>query len=665
MKSVKGKILLWMLILVIGSVTLIGVLGYLESSSTVLKLNEDRNYQIAQGYALAMGEMLSSSIKELKIFSERKAVQDMDWDKFKDNLREMIKLSDGEFVTGIMADSQGNTNYITLDKEGTASTADREYFKKIMQGSQYAISNVLVSKSTGKKTFVIAIPIKDQNGNAKGMLGCTVNMDKIRQVVLSIKIGSKGHGYIVQNDGLFIVHPEEDIEDQFNLLNATDKDLKSMGNDIINGKNGYKIAISPDDHVKALFTYVKIPYSPGWFFGTAMPLSQIQSYSQAIMYYTLIVGIIVILIAIFIAWYVGNSIGKPIKAISNTIAEFGKGDLTVKVEDNDSKDEVGVMSRSLKGALKNLQQSMLLVIDGVRQLNEISSQLKDKANATMDINVKVYDSMDQITNDAQNTSAAIEEVNASTEEVASSAQNVANIAQDLTEKTFESVETSKNSITLVKSILDNITNTSDLANHTKDVVLQLTDNTKNIGEIVNAITSISEQTALLALNAAIEAARAGEAGKGFAVIADEIRGLADESKKSTEKIADILNNIKSLTEQTEQSTLDTIESIVKISDAAKSTSKNLDEVLEQFEQISSMVENLASTAEEQSAASEEIASATTNAAQTIDDIARALEGLFEDVKKQKQDLEQVDQLSKDLADAASNLDKASKGFKVE
>jgi methyl-accepting chemotaxis protein len=665
MKSIKGKILFWVLILVIGSVAVVGTFSVWESRNIVMELNITRNLQIAKGYSQDIGDVLMSTVQQLLLFSQRKSVTDLEWDKFKSSFKDMLKYSNGELTLGFLSDAQGNTKYITLEKEGAAKINDRPYFNEIVQnGKDYAVSNIVVSKATGKKTFVVAIAIKGSGGSLKGVLGCTLNLSDIRKAVEEVKIGEKGHGYLLQQNGLFVIHPDKDVEGKFNVNNSNDKGFKKFANDLSSGKDeGYAMAMAPDGDGMVFFAYSKVPHSPNWYFGLAIPKTQLDRYSNKIITFIIITSIIIIIIAIFITFILGSSISKPIKSVAKISEKFGEGDLSVKFEVH-GKDETAQMGEALNKAIMNLNEAMKTVVEGVKELDGTAVSLKEKAAATLEINESVYSRMDQITQDAQNTSAAIEEVNASTEEVASSAQNVANISQDLTEKANQSVETSKESIGLVKSILDNISNTSSLADNTKDIVLKLSDNTKNIGEIVNAITSISEQTALLALNAAIEAARAGEAGKGFAVIADEIRGLADESKKSTEKIADILNTIKSLTEETEKSTLDTIDSIVKISDAAVSTSKNLDDVLEQFEQISGMVENLASTAEEQSAASQEIASATTNAAQTVDDIARALEGLFDEVKKQKEDIEELDGLSNNVADLAEELRKSSEGFKL-
>ncbi|MDI6864021.1 MAG: methyl-accepting chemotaxis protein, partial [Pseudothermotoga sp.] len=187
------------------------------------------------------------------------------------------------------------------------------------------------------------------------------------------------------------------------------------------------------------------------------------------------------------------------------------------------------------------------------------------------------------------------------------------------------------------------------------VVGELSEQAKNIGQILQTINSIAEQTNLLALNAAIEAARAGEAGRGFAVVADEIRKLAEESKRATDQIGQILGQISQGAMKADNATKETVQVV-------EGMSKQSDVVVEQFSKITgqinsmvSQIESLAASAEEQSAAAEEMSSAMDTATKSITVIAQQVEEMTQAVKQQASGAQNVSSLSEELSSIAESL----------
>ncbi len=377
----------------------------------------------------------------------------------------------------------------------------------------------------------------------------------------------------------------------------------------------------------------------------------------------LIILAITIITIIIIAFLIANSISKPILKISNNIDKMGEGDLTINF-DIKSKDEIGKMSHSLTIMSKKLKDLMKLVADASLDISNKGEELAssmDSSNKNIQI---LMESSAKISGNAESASAATEEVTASGEEVASASQSVADSSQKLADKAENLSSIAKEGTILVKDMGKMIDDSVSEGNKTVEVVNLLNNDAKNVEEIISVIDGISEQTSLLALNAAIEAARAGEFGKGFAVIADEIRGLAEDSKKSTKKIAEILTKIQDGVVRTTEGTKSTIESIVILDKKMKEIYRMFNSIDEDVDEIMGMSSNMAAAAEQESASSEEIAKAMESASGAIVDITNQLSKMHEIIESQNEMNDEINKVSNDLSRLAEVVEEKVRAFKI-
>ncbi len=476
--------------------------------------------------------------------------------------------------------------------------------------------------------------------------------ENFRKALLSVKFGENSYPAILSEDKTVILYIKKELEGK----KVTFKDAKT-GEDLVKkfiaNKNTFVEYYYPKPGQERAFKKLAyVGYIPSKKWLVLLTVYEDEAFGEVYrvswIFALIMAGGAAFLT--FIVWLMIRFIlSKALVKVGKFAEKVGEGDLTVKLE-YESEDEIGRFAKIVDKMRLDIMGIIGKIRDAGNDVNEKSediSAIAEKISARMDETAR---SVDKVVDISNNVAAAVEETTSGVQEVASSAQMVSKTAEELSHQSSllrDAVEEGEGALS---TIIDRFDTVSQESQNATCSVKNLSDSTKNIEQIVETINSIAEQTNLLALNAAIEAARAGEAGKGFAVVADEIRKLAEQSRRSTEQIAQILTGIREEASRVSDITGKLVEMIQEVSSQSKSISQVFTKIKEQAATLDSMTNNLAASAEEQSAASEEISAAMDNA-------TRAVNEVVDEIQKVKEQMSSLESQKDKLIEAAETLSK--------
>jgi len=317
-----------------------------------------------------------------------------------------------------------------------------------------------------------------------------------------------------------------------------------------------------------------------------------------------------VLLGILAAWLISRQIILPLRTTLADVERIASGDLTATAQIT-RRDELGVLQQGIQQMGVTLRELIGGIRDGVSQ---ISSAAEEMSAVTLQTSAGVNSQKEE----TDQVATAMHEMSATVHEVARNAEQA---AQAATEADIEAHDGDR----VVAEVITQIERMASEVIRSSEAMTALQSDSDKIGSVMGVIRAVAEQTNLLALNAAIEAARAGEAGRGFAVVADEVRGLAQRTQKSTEEIEQLVSALHGGTQQVAaimQSSRSLTDSSVEL---ARRAGTSLTSITRTVSNIQAMNQQIATAAEQQSAVAEEISRSVVNVRDVSEQTAAASE----------------------------------------
>jgi methyl-accepting chemotaxis protein len=683
--SFKGKILMVTLPLSALGLLILTFIAYIQITNVVeTQLSENMLGKVGEASKrldtwftghLAEAEQASTSLDVKRALAINPSLDMSGGDGENFQILDKLILSRADFLNSRYPGQFNGAYYLDLNGTGALSSlltpegrarripgvvkTDDGFWEALKTGKA-GYGKPFMSPSSQKPCISAHAPIKNDSGKVIGSMSTSMRVDTISEMMDGIKYGEKGYTVLLYKDGTYIYHPDPENIIKKNINDTEDVSIQELSKRMLSGKQG--VFRFSKGGQKLIAFYQPVPM-PNFIMASIVSEDELFAPVKKLVAVMLIAAGLILVLLSFVILYSVKKLTSPLLSLSEFAGEIAKGNLTgsLKIDQND---EIGMLANSFNDTVAQLRELVNRIIDSSCEVNRLTSDLACMSRENKAATEEVARTMQEI---AVGTVKQAENV----EEAAFVMQKLNDEAKVTTkqcENMLRASEESKNvSDAGSMAVSDAIGSMEKIAqNNHKNVQesTMLMNRSKEIGKIVEVITSIAGQTNLLALNAAIEAARAGEQGRGFAVVADEVRKLAEQSNGAANQIAKLITGIQEQMTSMYKSMEEGSQEIAQGVKVANRAGDNFQQIEQNTQNISCLINKVASAVHQMGERAEKILSVIEQAAAITEETSASTEEVSATTDQQSDKMNNMVEIIEQLVQLQNEQKKAVDQFKV-
>lgn len=640
-------ILVCMIVPVIVSVNTLG--------TNINKDLEQLNQAINKGVGEKIDNYVNRNLNSLDLITKSTDIMTMDPYAQERALR---KLAENRFSAIYLADATGKMIFTTDYTLKDGNISDKPWFAEAIKGKNY-ISDAMADEKTKAPMVYISTPVLDQYQKPAAVVVAKMDLGYLQTIVKDIKVGKSGIAYIVDRKGVVLAHPNVK-EKVLKVYNAAENKIEGAVN-IVNGKEGTSI-YKNDKGEEVYGTYSKIP-STGWGMLTEIKVDEamtpVKDATGKITWMALIAFILAVVGSLMLA----IMITKPLKNMAKVASEVKNGDLSKRLKVT-GKDEIGQLQIAFNQMTDSLAGILNEVSLAVSEVTDMSQRLSEGAQVSSAATEEITAIVEGVAEGAQSQIKSVNTTAEITKEITQNMIVTSNKTQRVASSATDAAEIAKEGSDNINIINEKIVGIKDNVVSSSKLVEKLGNKSQEVTGMVKVIRDIAGKTNMLALNAAIEAARAGEAGKGFAVVANEIRSLAEQTREASKSIETLLVEIQKETNDTVIAMNQGLVEVEAGTEAISATYGTFNKIIEEIHTVARDINQVSESVLQLKNESERIISAIEEVNEIAENTSLGTQSVLASTEEQASSVQEIHNLATGLSDMATTLKNTISKFKI-